>query len=246
MIFYPAIDLRAGRVVRLEQGRADRETVYFADATVPASAWKQAGATWLHVVDLDGAFSGHPHSGNRKALRDLLALGLQVQLGGGLREAGVVGETLALGVQRVVLGTKAAQEPEFVRQMLAIHGPEKIAVGLDARDGRVAVQGWVETSTRTTVELARLMEHLGVRYLIHTDISRDGALTGPNFAAQENLLQACGCSIIASGGVSCLADLEKFAQMAQRYPHLQGVIAGKALYEGRLDVPSALKVMPPP
>jgi phosphoribosylformimino-5-aminoimidazole carboxamide ribotide isomerase len=238
MILYPAIDLRRGRVVRLLQGRADAETVYFHHPAEPAAAWRAAGAEWVHVVDLDGAFNGAGE--NRAAIEAILATGMKMQLGGGMRTREAVAEALAMGVSRVVIGTRAAQEPAFVGALAREFGSERIAVGIDAKDGRVAIKGWVETVPLDAFELAREVARQGAGTIIYTDISRDGMLTGPNFEAQEAMLRAVDLAVIASGGVSYPADIEKFRQLAARYPNLDGVITGKALYEGRLDLEALL------
>jgi phosphoribosylformimino-5-aminoimidazole carboxamide ribotide isomerase len=239
LIVYPAIDLRGGRCVRLEQGRADRETVYAADPAEVAAQFQAAGAEWIHVVDLDGAFAGAPQ--NLATLAAIAALGLKVQFGGGLRTREVVERVLALGASRVVIGTRAAESEAFVTELVRAHG-EKIAVGIDAKDGRVAVKGWVDTTALGAVALAGRMDALGVRTLIYTDIGTDGMLTGPNFAAQEALLQAVGCRIIASGGVSVREDVVRLAEMKKRHPRLDGVIVGKALYERRVELADLLAI----
>lgn len=238
MILYPAIDLRRGRVVRLLQGRADAETVYFENPAEPAAAWKAAGAEWVHVVDLDGAFNGAGE--NRAAIAEILATGMKMQLGGGMRTREAVAEALSSGVSRVVIGTRAAQEPAFVGELVREFGGERIAVGIDAKDGKVAIKGWVETVPMDAFDLAREAERQGASTIIYTDISRDGMLTGPNFEAQERMLKTVGINIIASGGVSYPSDIENFRALATRYANLDGVITGKALYEGRLDLPSLL------
>ena len=187
-------------------------------------------------MDLDGAFSGEPQNGS--AIQAIVTAGMQVQLGGGLRTAESVARAFEMGVTRVVLGTQAAEDTQFVRDMVEQYG-ERIAVGIDAKDGQVAVRGWVETGEWQVTDLARAMSDCGVRTLIYTDISRDGMLSGPNFEAQEALLQTVECRIIASGGVSSPADIERFSGLAQRYPNLDGVIIGKALYDGRMDLAEA-------
>ena len=238
MIIYPAIDLRRGRVVRLLQGRADAETVYFEDPAQPAREWVAAGAAWIHVVDLDGAFAGE--GANRAAIERILATGAKVQLGGGLRSREAVESALAAGVARVVIGTRAAKEPAFVGELVEAYGSERIAVGIDARDGKVAIKGWVETVPLEALELARMVEDLGAGTIIYTDISRDGMLTGPNYEAQEAMLQTVKCGVIASGGVSYPADIDQLRQLGTRYANLDGVITGKALYEGRIDLAAIL------
>jgi len=233
MTIYPAIDIRGGRCVRLTQGRADRETVYTDDPAEAAIRFRDAGTDWVHVVDLDGAFEGEPR--NLEAVARIVALGLRVQFGGGLRRRAAVERVLALGVNRVVIGTRAAESERFVSELVSAFG-EKVAVGIDAKDGRVAVKGWVDTTAAGAVDLARRMDALGVRTLIHTDISTDGALTGPNFLAQDAMLAAVGCRVIASGGVSRREDVVRFLEMQKRRPNLDGVIIGKALYEGLVDL----------
>ncbi len=238
MIIYPAIDIRGGRCVRLTQGRADREKVYADDPAGVAAQFKAAGSAWVHVVDLDGAFAGEPR--NLAAVRAIVALGLKVQLGGGLRTRADVERALGSGVQRAVVGTRAAESEDFVAGLVQAFGG-RIAVGIDARDGRVAVKGWVDTTAANAVALGRRMDALGVRTLIHTDISTDGMLTGPNFPAQEAMLAAVGCRVIASGGVSRREDVAAFLETKKRRPNLDGVIIGKALYEGRIDLAELLR-----
>ena len=233
MTIYPAIDIKGGCCVRLTQGRADQQTVYAEVPAAVAAGFKAAGSFWVHVVDLDGAFSGEPR--NLEAVRRIAELGMKVQLGGGLRTREAVGRALGLGVSRVVIGTRAAESEAFVGELVQEFG-EKIEVGIDARDGKVAVKGWVDTTGTSALNLAKRMEALGVRTLIHTDISTDGMLTGPNFAAQETLLAAVSCRIIASGGVSRKEDVARFLETKKRRPNLDGVVVGKALYEGRVDL----------
>jgi phosphoribosylformimino-5-aminoimidazole carboxamide ribotide isomerase len=236
---YPAIDVKGGRCVRLSQGRADRETVYAEDPAAVAAAFRAAGSAWAHVVDLDGAFAGEPR--NLAAVQAIVATGLRVQLGGGLRTRAAVERALGLGASRVVIGTRAAESAEFVGELVAAFG-ERIAIGIDAKDGQVAVKGWVDTTALGALALARRMDALGVATLIYTDIGTDGMLTGPNFAAQEALLQAVRCRVIASGGVSRREDVLRLAELARRYPHLDGVIVGKALYEQRVGLPDLLAI----
>lgn len=237
MNIYPAIDIKGGRCVRLAQGRADQEKVYAADPVEVAVGFKAAGATWVHVVDLDGAFAGRPV--NLDVVSAIVGLGLQVQFGGGLRDRASAERALAAGVTRVVIGTRAAESEAFVTELVAAFGG-RIAVGIDARDGHVAVRGWVSTTAITVADLARRMNDLGVETLIHTDISTDGMLTGPNLAAQEALLEAVGCQVIASGGISSREDVVRLAEMKKRRPNLDGVIIGKALYEGRVRLDELL------
>ena len=239
MTIYPAIDIKGGRCVRLSQGRADRETVYGADPAEIAGRFQAAGSAWVHVVDLDGAFRGEPQ--NLAPIAAIVALGLRVQVGGGLRTRASVERVLELGASRVVVGTRAAESEAFVSELVAAFGG-RIAVGIDAKDGRVAVKGWVDTTATAAVDLARRMDALGVQTLIHTDISTDGMLTGPNFAAQEAILGAVRCRVIASGGVSRRDDVVQLAAMQKRRPNLDGVIVGKALYENRVDLGDLLSL----
>jgi len=233
MTIYPAIDIKGSRCVRLAQGRADEETVYAANPVEVAAQFQAAGSAWVHVVDLDGAFAGEPR--NLAAVQAIVVLGLKVQLGGGLRTRAAVENALGLGVSRVVIGTRAAESETFVAELVQAFG-EKIAVSIDARNGRVAVQGWVDTTNTGATVLARRMDALGVRTLIHTDISTDGMLTGPNFAAQEAMLAAVNCRVIVSGGVSRREDVVTLVEMQKRRPNLDGVIIGKALYENRVEL----------
>ena len=195
MTIYPAIDIKGGRCVRLTQGLANQETVYALDPVEIARGFQAAGASWIHVVDLDGAFAGEPQ--NTAPVAAIAKLGMKVQLGGGLRTRAAVDRALGLGVSRVVIGTRAAESTDFVAELVGAFG-DRIAVGIDAKDGKVAVKGWVSTTGTSTLDLARTMDQIGVRTLIHTDISTDGMLVGPNYAAQEALLKAVRCGIIAS------------------------------------------------
>ena len=239
MTIYPAIDIKGGRCVRLLQGRADQETVYGEDPAAVAAEFRAAGSAWVHVVDLDGAFAGEPR--NLEVVRRIADLGLKVQLGGGLRTRASVERALGFGVSRVVIGTRAAESEAFVGELVQAFGA-RIAVGIDAKDGRVAVKGWVDTSPLGAIELARRMDALGVGTIIHTDIGTDGMLTGPNFAAQEAMLAAGRFRVIASGGVSRREDVVQLAQLAQRHSNLDGVIVGKALYEKRVSLPDLLSI----
>lgn len=224
--------------MRLLQGRADAETVYSDDPAAMAEQFRTAGATWVHVVDLDGAFKGEP--ANAAAVRRIVAAGLRVELGGGLRDPATVARVLGEGVSRVVIGTRAAEDPAFVAELVRVHG-DRVAVGIDARDGRVAVKGWVETTETLALDFAQRMEQVGVRTLIYTDIATDGMLTGPNLPALEGMLAAVKCDIIASGGVANLAHVEALVDLARRRRHLTGVITGKAIYERTLDLGEALR-----
>ncbi len=240
MIIYPAIDIKGGRAVRLLQGRADQETVYATNPAEVAATFKDAGSPWVHVVDLDGAFAGSPQ--NLERVQAIAATGLKVQLGGGMRDRETIERALSLGVSRVVIGTRAAESADFVAEMVQAFG-EKIAVGIDAKDGRVAVKGWVDTTGTGAVELAQRMDAIGVRTIIYTDIGTDGMLTGPNFAAQEEMAGAVSATIIASGGVSRREDVIGLAEIEKRRPNLGGVIVGKALYEKRVELGDLLAIV---
>jgi len=236
---YPAIDIRGGRCVRLTQGRAEAETVYSEDPSSVAADFKAAGSAWVHVVDLDGAFAGEPR--NLGAVERIAALGLKVQLGGGLRSRASVDRALTMGIARAVIGTRAAESEAFISELVAAYG-DRIAVGIDARDGKVAVRGWVDTTAAPALGMARRMDALGVATLIHTDVGTDGMLTGPNFVAQEEMLGAVRARVIASGGVSGIDDVIRLVAMRSHRPNLDGVIVGKALYEGRVAIGDLLRL----
>jgi phosphoribosylformimino-5-aminoimidazole carboxamide ribotide isomerase len=237
MTIYPAIDIKGGRCVRLTQGRADQETIYAENPADVAAQFLAAGSTWVHVVDLDGAFSGEPQ--NLEAVQAIAKIGMKVQLGGGLRTRASVERALGFGVSRVVIGTRAAESEPFVGELVQAFG-EKVAVGIDAKNGQVAVKGWVATADMSAITLARRMGALGVRTLIHTDIGTDGMLTGPNFAAQRAMLEAGTFRVIASGGVSRRDDVVKLLELGREFANLDGVIVGKALYEKRVELPDLL------
>ncbi len=239
MIIYPAIDIKGGRCVRLTQGRANAETVYAENPADVAREFRAAGSVWVHVVDLDGAFAGEPQ--NLAVVQAIAALGMKVQLGGGLRTRAAVERALGFGVARVVIGTRAAESENFVGELVTAFG-DKIAVGIDAKNGQVAVKGWVATAGISALALARRMDALGVATLIHTDIGTDGMLTGPNFPAQEAMLNAGKFRVIASGGVSRREDVVKLAELSLRHANLDGVIVGKALYEKRVALGDLLEI----
>ena len=236
MIIYPAIDLRNGRCVRLFQGKADQETVYFENPADPARSWKNAGATHLHVVDLDGAFAGA--SSNLDAVKTILQVeGLKVQLGGGMRDEDAVTKALSLGLTRVIIGTRACNEPEWIGSLIERFGPEQIVVGIDAKDGMVATKGWVETSQTEAIELAKKLQALGLKWIIHTDVATDGAMKGPNLDAQRRMADAVPeCQVIASGGVTRESDVEDLRSLSSSHSNIEGVIIGKALYEGTVNL----------
>lgn len=236
MILYPAIDLKGGQVVRLRQGDMAQATVYGADPAKTAKDFETAGFEYLHVVDLDGAFAGT--SINAAAVEGILAsVKMPVQLGGGIRDMAGVEAWLKRGVSRVILGTAAVRNPAFVREAAAVH-PGKIAVGVDARDGRVAVEGWAETSDLTVLDLSRRFEDAGVAAVIFTDIARDGLLKGLNIASTRELAQAISIPVIASGGLASLEDVRILLLPENRA--IAGAITGRALYDGRLDAGEAV------
>jgi phosphoribosylformimino-5-aminoimidazole carboxamide ribotide isomerase len=238
MILYPAIDLKDGQCVRLLRGDMEAATGFGDDPAAQARSFVAAGCQWLHIVDLNGAFAGRPVNGG--AVSAILgAVEVPVQLGGGIRDRAAIDRWLEAGVARVILGTVALRDPELVRAA-ARANPGRVAVGIDARDGMVAVEGWAETSDVTATDLARRFEDAGVAAIIYTDIDRDGAMQGPNVAATAALARAVAIPVIASGGVSSLDDLR--ALKASGAP-LDGVISGRALYEGRIDLAAAVQLL---
>lgn len=239
MILYPAIDLKSGQCVRLLRGAMDAATVYNDDPAAQARAFRDAGCAWVHVVDLDGAFAGRSVNGD--AVRAILAaVGVPVQLGGGIRDRVGIDAWLEAGVARVVLGTVALRDPELVIAACRAH-PGRIAVGIDARDGKVAVEGWAETAEITALELALKFEDAGVAAIVFTDIDRDGALQGPNLEATATLARRLSTPVIASGGVASLDDLKAVARLAA--DGVAGAIVGRALYDGRVDVAAAVRLL---
>ena len=239
MILYPAIDLKGGQCVRLLRGEMAAATVYNDDPAAQARAFRDAGCAWVHVVDLDGAFAGRPVNGD--AVRAILgAVDVPVQLGGGIRDRAGIEAWLEAGVARVVLGTAALRDPALVIAACRAH-PGRIAVGIDARGGKVAVEGWAETAEVTTEQLALQFEDAGVAAIVFTDIDRDGALQGPNLAATGALARRLSTPVIASGGVSSLDDLKAIAGLAG--DGVAGAIVGRALYDGRVDAAAAAKVL---
>ena len=238
MIVYPAIDLRAGRAVRLEQGDFARETVYDDDPVAVARAFEVAGAEWIHVVDLDAARTGEP-ANLAKIEAIATAVSCRVQVGGGVRSAEAAGALLLAGAARVVVGTAAVEHPELVDE-LCVSYPGQIAVGLDARGRKVAVRGWVEGSGADLLGLAARFEHAGVAALVVTEIARDGMLVGPDLDQIRAVLVSTQLPVIASGGVGSLGDLTALAALADGERRLAGAIVGKALYEGRFSLAEAL------
>ena len=233
---YPAIDLRRGRVVRLKQGDPGQETKYADDPLDVARRWQDAGTEWLHVVNLDGAF-GERGAENQDALGRILSTGLRVQFGGGLRDLAGIRRALDLGASRVIIGTAAVRDPALVKAALATFGPGRVTVGIDARKGKVQTHGWKEAAPVTAVELAQRWAGAGVRWVIFTDVARDGMGSGLNLKATMQLAQETGLHVIASGGVASLEDVRQTYRAG-----LSGVIIGRALYEGQVDLEDALLI----
>ncbi len=241
MILFPAIDLKNGEAVRLEQGDMARATVFNRDPTAQASVFERQGFEYLHIVDLDGAFAGKPM--NAAAVeRILAAVKIPVQLGGGIRDRAGIEGWLAKGVNRVIIGTAAVRDPALVKEA-AKKFPGRVAVGLDARDGKLAVEGWAETSRLSALDIARRFEDAGVAAIIYTDVARDGMLKGLNLDATIALADAVSIPVIASGGLASIDDVR--ALLEPRAKKLSGAIVGRALYDGRLDVVQALALIRP-
>jgi len=239
VILFPAIDLKEGRCVRLVQGDMDKATVFNDDPADQAARFAEQGFEWLHVVDLDGAFAGRPM--NAAAVDAILArIALPVQLGGGIRDLRTVEGWLEKGVRRVIIGTAAVRDPDFVREAARRH-PGGVAVGIDARDGRVAVEGWAQTSEMTAEDLGRRFEDAGVTAIIYTDIARDGILTGLNIEATLRLAEAVSIPVIASGGLASIEDVRRLLQPDCQ--KIAGAISGRALYDGRLDPAEAMALI---
>lgn len=239
MILFPAIDLKNGQCVRLEQGDMARATVFNLDPAAQAKTFETQGFEYLHVVDLDGAFAGKPM--NAQAVEAMLKIvKMPVQLGGGIRDLATVEAWLSKGISRVIIGTAAVRDPALVREA-AKKFPGKVAVGLDARDGKVAVEGWAETSTVTVLEIARQFEDAGVAAIIFTDIARDGLLKGLNLDVTIALADAISIPVIASGGLASIEDVK--ALLTPRAKKLEGAISGRALYDGRIDPAEALTLI---
>jgi phosphoribosylformimino-5-aminoimidazole carboxamide ribotide isomerase len=239
VILFPAIDLKDGLCVRLEQGDMARATVFNRDPAAQAHAFEMQGFGHLHVVDLDGAFAGRPMNG-AAVERILETVGLCVQLGGGIRDMATVEGWLEKGVDRVIIGTAAVRDPALVKEAAKAF-PKRVAVGLDARDGKVAVQGWAETSELSALDIARRFEDVGVAAIVYTDVSRDGMLKGINWDATIALADAISIPVIASGGLASINDIK--TMIGPHAKKLEGAIAGRALYDGRLDPVEALKLL---
>jgi phosphoribosylformimino-5-aminoimidazole carboxamide ribotide isomerase len=239
VILFPAIDLKNGEAVRLQQGDMSRATVFNRDPAAQARAFEAVGFEWLHLVDLDGAFAGKPV--NAAAVAAIVrAVKMPVQLGGGIRNLAMVDAWLGQGIKRVIIGTAAVRDPEFVKRAALKH-PGRIAVGIDARAGKVAISGWAESTHLDVVELARRFEDAGVSLIVHTDVERDGMLKGLNFDASIALAEATRIPVVASGGLASVDDVRTLLE--PRAKILAGAIAGRALYDGRLDAKAALKLL---
>ena len=237
MILFPAIDLKNGQCVRLKQGDMDQATVFNDDPAAQGAAFEAQGFQWLHVVDLDGAFAGKPM--NAAAVEAILKrVAFPVQLGGGIRDMKTVEGWLSKGIRRVIIGTAAVRDPGFVREAAKAF-PGQVAVGIDARDGYVAVEGWAETSSLAAADLGRRFEDAGVAAIVYTDIARDGMLQGINWDGTIALARALTIPVIASGGLASMADIERL--MAPDAAILEGAITGRALYDGRIDPGAALE-----
>lgn len=240
MIIFPAIDLRGGNCVRLYKGDFKQETIFSDKPWEMALKWQQAGAKYLHLVDLDGALAGKPV--NTEVIRKIVStLQIPVQLGGGLRNEASLEAAFELGITRVILGSIAVKKPEFVKEAIKKYGGEKIVVGIDAKDGIVAVEGWGISGQMKAVDLAKAMAEVGVKHIVYTDISRDGTLEGVNVAATAALAKEARLSVIASGGVKDLADIRALIPYEQQ--GVEGVITGKALYTGSLNLADALALV---
>ena len=227
MLLLPAIDLMSGEVVRLQQGKADQKTVYSRDPAAFARRWETEGGDYLHIVDLDAAFSGEQR--NLESVRMITdAITIPCELGGGMRDEAAIRRAFEAGVSRVIIGTRACESMEFVREMVTTFGGERIAVGIDAKGGMVSVKGWTETASTTALDLARRAEDAGVGTIIYTDIATDGMLQGPNFPETEKMLASLQCQLVASGGVGTAEHVARLAKLTGLY----GCIIGKALYDG--------------
>jgi len=236
MQLYPAIDMKNGQCVRLRQGAFKDITIYSDAPEKVAAHWQERGASFLHLVDLDGALAGY--SVNEEVIRRIAdTVSIPIEIGGGIRSKEAVERMLDLGVRRVIIGTKAAEHPEFLRDMVRTFGEEAIVAGVDAKDGMVAVEGWEKVSSLTASDLCLTMKEYGVRHIVYTDISRDGMLSGPNVEATRKLTEETGLDIIASGGVSCMKDLKCLHEAG-----IRGAIIGKALYENRIDLAVAVRL----
>jgi phosphoribosylformimino-5-aminoimidazole carboxamide ribotide isomerase len=236
MIIIPAIDLKDGKCVRLLQGKKEEVTVYSDDPAATAKHWASLGAELLHVVDLDGAFTGEQKNFEKiRAIRE--AIDIPIEVGGGIRDVERIERLISLGVDRVIIGTTAAKNPDMVQKACEKY-PGKVLVGIDAKDGKVAIKGWVEVTEFNAIEFAKKMQDAGTAGIIYTDISRDGMLSGPNIEAMEKMVSSVNIPVIASGGVSKIGDIKSLMKIK----NLWGVITGKALYAGAMDLRQAIEI----
>ncbi|HEX3021055.1 MAG TPA: 1-(5-phosphoribosyl)-5-[(5-phosphoribosylamino)methylideneamino]imidazole-4-carboxamide isomerase [Lachnospiraceae bacterium] len=236
MQLYPAIDIRNGQCVRLRQGQFEDQEVYSDSPVKVAKQWESQGATFIHLVDLDGALRGHGM--NEEVIKEITrSISIPVQVGGGIRTIKDIDNKINLGVNRVIIGTKAVENPAFVREAIVTFGADRIVVGIDAKNGMVAIEGWEKVSSYNAVTLAIKMKDLGVKTIVYTDISKDGMLQGPNVEHTKEMVDMTGLDIIASGGVSSLKDLESVDHV-----HVHGAIIGKALYENRINLSEAIQI----
>lgn len=236
MIIIPAIDLKDGNCVRLTQGKKDAQTVYSRDPVATAKKWESNGAKLLHIIDLDGAFSG-----NQKNLEAIIkirkAIKIQIQVGGGIRDIGNVLNLFSAGINRIIIGTKAIEDPEFLTYLCNKY-PGKILIGIDAKNGMVAIKGWEEVTQVSAIDLAKRLEMVGAAGIIYTDISRDGMMIGPNIEATRDMVESIKIPVIASGGISSIDDIKNLMKIK----NLWGVITGKAIYTGSLDLKEAIRI----
>jgi phosphoribosylformimino-5-aminoimidazole carboxamide ribotide isomerase len=238
MQIYPAIDIKDGKCVRLFKGKMEEVTIFSDDPVEMAGKWEAAGARFLHVVDLDGAVEGAPQ--NLEIVRAMArSIGIPIQLGGGIRDLRAIQEAMQAGVRRVILGTIAVKDPAFLEDVVRLHS-DAIVVGIDARDGKVSVGGWIEDTPLEAIAVARRVEQLGVRRIIYTDIERDGTLIGPNLSGLRRLLESTGIPVIASGGISVASDIEKLKELGPL--GLEGAIIGRALYVGTISLEDAIRL----
>ena len=241
MILIPAIDLSGGKCVRLRQGKKDEKTVYSDDPVSIAKQWESEGAHWLHVVDLDRTIEGS--SKNLPIIADIVkGVSIPVEVGGGLRDEAAVDEAFQTGLDRLIVGTRALTDHAFTKKLINKYGPEKIVVGIDASHGKVAIKGWTEITEQSAVDFALRVQKLGVSRIVYTDISRDGMLSGINLEATRQMLEGTKLQVIASGGVASIEDVS--ALLALDHSRLEGMIIGKALYEGKFDLKQALSLIP--
>lgn len=236
MKLFPAIDIKNGQCVRLRQGSFQDILVYSENPLKIAKQWEASGASFIHIVDLDGALVGH--SVNDEVIKEIVAeVHIPIQVGGGIRTIKDIENKLALGVERVIIGTKAVKDPGFIKEAVATFGSRRIVIGIDAKDGMVAIEGWEKISSYQAVTLAMEMKKIGIKTIVYTDISKDGMLQGPNIAHTREMVETTGLNIIASGGVSSLKDLEMLEEIK-----VYGAIMGKALYENRIDLRKAVSL----